>query len=324
MKKILLFVAFAALAGGNVGLLAQPAPGEDEDPPNGPVIVDENEPGIDPAVLQDFNENFAPWLQPPGLSIEGLPKPIGFELWKTSGGPELVQTLSNELGAWQAAERAEAEAFSKRTGMPLVWQDLRPGKPFGGIGEISIPMEPPPEHESIGIMIGVENGLPVYLSSLNARAADTIGTDELWTINSRERNSLSGLNLNGEGTRLAMWDVGNVLASHQEFTFTDDAGVLRSRVWDRGGYRRLPSPEHATHVAGTLVASGRIRIARGMSPHATLLAFDTDHDYSEMSGAFANTNNHLRISNHSYGQHVGWGGSVTNSVDGVDTVYPFW
>ena len=97
MKKILLFVAFAALAGGHVGMLAQPVPGDDEDPPNGPVIVDENGPGIDPAILEDFNENFAPWLQPPGLTIEGLPQPVGFELWKTGGGPELVQTLSNEL-----------------------------------------------------------------------------------------------------------------------------------------------------------------------------------------------------------------------------------
>ena len=183
MKKIVIFASFVALAGGNA-VLAQLAPGEDEDPPNGPVIVDENEPGMDPDVLQDFNENFAPWLQPPGLSIEGLPKPIGFELWKTGGGPELVRAFSNELGAWQAAERAEAEAFSKRTGLPLVWQDLRPGNPFGGIGEISIPMEPPLEHESIGIMIGVENGLPIYLSSLNARTADTIGSDELWTTNS--------------------------------------------------------------------------------------------------------------------------------------------
>ena len=324
MKKILLFVALVALAGGHVGLLAQPAPGEDEDPPDGPVIVDENEPGIDPAVLKDFNENFAPWLQPPGLSIEGLPEPIGFELWKTGGGPELVRTFSNELGVWQAAERAEAEAFSKRTGMPLIWQDLRPGKPFDGIGDISIPMEPPLEHESIGIMIGVENGLPVYLSSLNAGAADTIGSDELWTTNSASTNGLSGLNLNGEGTQLAMWDVGNVLARHQEFTFTNGEGVLGSRVWDKGGYRRLPHPGHATHVAGTLVASGGVRPARGMSPHASLLAFDTDHDYSEMTAAFSRAYNHFRISNHSYGQHVGWGGSVTNSVDGVNTVYPFW
>ena len=124
MKRLIIFASLALLAGGHVGLLAQPAPGGDEDPPDGPVIVDENEPGIDPNVLKDFNENFAPWLQPPGLSIEGLPKPIGFELWKTGGGPELVRAFSNELGVWQAAERTEAEAFSKRTGMPLIWRNL--------------------------------------------------------------------------------------------------------------------------------------------------------------------------------------------------------
>ena len=214
MKKILLFVAFVALAGGNVGLLAQPAPGDDEDPPNGPVIVDENDPGIDPAILEDFNENFAPWLQPPGLSIEGLPKPIGFELWKTSGGPELVRAFSNELGAWQAAERAEAEAFSKRTGLPLVLNIAVPLRP----AETPLPSPEGPRipapswitEPSTAVMVGVEHGLPVYLMPLNAESADTIGTDELWktTVANVITNGLSGLNLNGEGTQLAMWDNG--------------------------------------------------------------------------------------------------------------------
>ena len=183
MKKILLFVAFVALIGGNA-VLAQLAPGDDEDPPNGPVIVDENDPGIDPAVLEDFNENFAPWLQPPGLSIEGLPKPIGFELWKTGGGPELVQTLSNELGVWQAAERAEAEALSKRTGMPLVLNIAVPvRRAETPLPPLEGPIPPAPSwitEPSTAVMVGVEHGLPVYLRPLNAESADTIGTDELW------------------------------------------------------------------------------------------------------------------------------------------------
>ena len=325
MKKILLFVAFAALAGGNVGLLAQPAPGEDEDPPNGPVIVDEDGPGIDPAVLQDFNENFAPWLQPPGLSIEGLPEPIGFELWKTGGGPELVQTFSNELGAWQAAERAEAEAFSKRTGLPLIWRNLHQEKTPPWSHEFS------PIYESFGIMIGVEDGLPVYLSFLNAGAADTIGTDELWTTNRTLLNGLSGLNLNGEGTQLAMWDGGDVLFTHREFAtnrftdsnFTDEFRVFNEHQMTFDGRATNYVPHgHATHVAGILTATGMDNHARGMSPGATLLAFNFTNDFTEMTAAFADANNHFRISNHSYGHHFGWAGSITNEVD--DMEYPFW
>ncbi len=317
MKKILLFVAFVALAGGNVGLLAQPAPGDDEDPPNGPVIVDENDPGIDPAILEDFNENFAPWLQPPGLSIEGLPKPIGFELWKTSGGPELVRAFSNELGAWQAAERAEAEAFSKRTGMPLVLDIAVPVRraetPLPSPEGPRIPAPPSwITQPSIAVMVGVEHGLPVYLMPLNAESADTIGTDELWetTIANVITNGLSGLNLNGEGTQLAMWDSGSVLTNHQEFAITNSAGEVGSRVIDGDGPSYLfGEDKHATIIAGTLVAAGINPRARGMSPQATLLAYDSGGDFHEMTTAFVNTNNHFRISSHSYGQMTGWGGT---------------
>ncbi len=319
MKKILLLVVFAALAGGNVGLLAQPAPGEDEDPPNNPGIVDENGPGIDPAVLEDFNENFAPWLQPPGLSIEGLPEPIGFELWKTGGGPELVRTFSNELGAWQAAERAEAEEFSQRTGMPLVWRDSLVGLDPRSNGEIDVWIEHP-RYYFFAVMVGVEHGEPVYLTTANVEAADTIGTDELWTTNSASTNGLSGLNLNGEGTQLAMWDGGDVLTSHQEFAIANSMGEADSRVSNQNSPSPLSYSNHATHVAGTLMAAGVDARAEGMSPRATLLAYDWENDFTEMTDAFANTNNQFRISNHSYGRHVGWGG-WTNYLG---RAYPIW
>ncbi len=315
MKKFILFASLALLAGGNVGLLAQSAPGEDEDPPNGPVIVDENGPGIDPAVLEDFNENFAPWLQPPGLSIEGLPEPIGFELWKTGGGPELVRAFSNELGAWQAAERAEAEAFSKRTGWPLSleWESLPFQRPpiDGNILPVVLPI-----HKSFAVMIGVENGLPIYLAPFRFGAADTIGTDELWTNKGLWRKGRSGLNLNAEGTQLAMWDGGDVLTSHQTFAITNEVGEVGSRVTDVDGKSTIDDPDHghATHVAGIMAGGG------GMSPHAKLLAYDLMDDLTEMAAAIANTNNHFQISNHSYNQITGWWGSTNY----LDTDYPIW
>ncbi len=321
---MLLLVAFVALAGGNA-VLAQPVPGEDEDPPDVPGIVDENEPGIDPAVLEDFNENFAPWLQPPGLSIEGLPKPIGFELWKTGGGPELVRTFSNELGAWQAAERAEAEAFSKRTGLPLELNIAVPVRraetPVPSPEGPRIPAPPSWFTEpSTAVMVGVEHGLPVYLRPLNAESADAIGTDELWetTVASVITNGLSGLNLNGEGTQLAMWDKGNVLTNHQEFAIANSMGEVSSRVIDGEGPGSSfgGSSQHATHIAGTLVAAGVNPRARGMSPEATLLSYDFAGDFREMTAAFVNTNNHFRISSHSYGQMTGWDGTHFNA--------PFW
>ena len=57
-----------------------------------------------------------------------------------------------------------------------------------------------------------------------------------------------------------------------------------------------------------------------MSRHAKLLAYDLMDDLTEMAAAIANTNNHFRISNHSYNQITGWWGR-TNHLD-ID--YPIW
>ena len=60
-----------------------------EDPPDNSVIINENKPGMDTALLPDFHENFAPWMQPAVLTIKRLPQPIGFELWKHQESPNL-------------------------------------------------------------------------------------------------------------------------------------------------------------------------------------------------------------------------------------------
>ena len=101
MKKLFLFLA---LAGGHVvWTLTKPTRSRQyEDPPHNSAIIDENKPSIDPSVIEDFHENFATWRQLPVPSIEGLLKPIGFELGKTSGGTEIVQILLLTLDANRA------------------------------------------------------------------------------------------------------------------------------------------------------------------------------------------------------------------------------
>ncbi len=109
------------------------------------------------------------------------------------------------------------------------------------------------------------------------------------------------LNLNGEDTQLAMWDSENVLTTHQEFAITNSLGmVVGSRVSDGNGPSIDGFGGRATHVAGTLVASGLVPTAKGMSSRATLLAHDYYYGFSEMIKAFVHTNNHFQISNHSY------------------------
>lgn len=115
----------------------------------------------------------------------------------------------------------------------------------------------------------------------NLGAANTTGTSSLWT------GGRLGLDLNGEGMYIGMWDGGAVRLTHQEFDVndfqSDDAAT---------------SSNHATHVAGTLVGRGINSLAKGMAAEGSLMAYDWNSDEAEMAAAAANG---LLISNHSYG-----------------------
>ncbi len=132
----------------------------------------------------------------------------------------------------------------------------------------------------------ISTGVPIYYITDNANAAISIGADKLHT------GGVLGLNLNGQGMVIGEWDGGATLTSHQEFgsraTQNDNASALSN---------------HATHVAGTMIASGMQVSARGMAPQASLLAHDWTNDNAEMATAASNG---LLLSNHSYGVIGGW------------------
>lgn len=60
---------------------------------------------------------------------------------------------------------------------------------------------------------------------------------------------------------------------------------------------------NATHVSGTLIATGMNSSAKGMSFQGNLHAYEWDNDISEMAYEAANG---LKVSNHSYGIKEGW------------------
>lgn len=135
-----------------------------------------------------------------------------------------------------------------------------------------------------------ETGQPLYVATEgNANAAGTTHTNQLYSGGSL------GLSLNGSGdavkNRLGIWDGGGMLATHQEFgsRITQQDNVSSTDV-------------HATHVGGTMIASGISAQARGMAFGANLRAWDFSNDVSEMTVAA----NNLAISNHSYGFQAGW------------------
>jgi len=121
---------------------------------------------------------------------------------------------------------------------------------------------------------------PLYRRTCNVEAAMTTSTDKVWPGGSL------GYSLDGSTENLAIWDGGTVRATHQEFgarvTFGDSGSVAN----------------HATAVAGTMMASGVSANAKGMSFAAKIRSYDWNDDANEMASLAATG---LLVSNHSYG-----------------------
>ena len=151
-------------------------------------------------------------------------------------------------------------------------------------------------------------GLPIYyITYNNARAAATTKTDQLWAGGSLGL-SLSGAS-NSVASRLAIWDGGKIRATHQE---------LQGRVQQADDARE--NNEHATHVAGTMIAVGVNPVAKGMAHGASLQAYDFNGDEAEMAKAAAN----LLVSNHSYGAISGWRYNDERKGTDEDPYWEWW
>ncbi|MBC7617188.1 MAG: S8 family peptidase [Pedobacter sp.] len=134
-------------------------------------------------------------------------------------------------------------------------------------------------------------GLPIYyITDNNSIAAATTNATKLYTGGGLGL-SLSGSTLPND--KVAIWDGGAILNTHTEFA--------PARIKAKDNASTLSS--HATHVAGTIMASGLYAPAKGMSfGLPQLSAFDFNSDVAEMSANAAT----LLISNHSYGSLAGW------------------
>lgn len=130
------------------------------------------------------------------------------------------------------------------------------------------------------------NGMPIYNHTENLNSAKTISTDDLWPQGD------SQLFMNGEGMIVGEWDGGATRITHDEFL---------GRAFQIDGGEEIS--DHATHVAGTMIATGVYYSAHGMASEATLHANDWDDDSGEMA---AQAGDGLTLSNHSYGHRGGW------------------
>ncbi|WP_339925889.1 S8 family serine peptidase [uncultured Cyclobacterium sp.] len=134
---------------------------------------------------------------------------------------------------------------------------------------------------------------PVYFTTYNLKAARATSTDALQVGGSLD------LNLTGRNMIVGIYDQTRPRNNHNEFG---------NRVTQIDGSTEEFS-DHATHVTGTILASGNNPNAKGMATDATGWAFNWDADISKMTqnsyDPALNPGGHL-ISNHSYGNLIGW------------------
>ena len=177
-----------------------------------------------------------------------------------------------ELAAQSQARKAEAVVWAQQRGLPIRYED----------------------EYHIRELMAVWDDRPLYYETQNVQAAISIGADRI--------RDLAPWNLDGEGFIVGVWDGSVVFADHPEFQ--GPGGGSRVAVHEAGEIS-----EHATHVTGTIAATGLDPAARGMAPRALIKSHNWSDDLSQMAFWAAREpgqSDKIYVSNHSYGFMAGW------------------
>jgi subtilisin family serine protease len=126
-----------------------------------------------------------------------------------------------------------------------------------------------------------EDGSPLYYETY----ADEAGlVSRASTLN---KDGILGLNLDGDGMQVGVWDSGVALQNHVEYASRVEIGDEDSEI-----------DSHATRVTGSIISTGLKKDAKGVANKATVITHDWTRDKIEVTEAAADG---LLLSNHSYG-----------------------
>lgn len=144
-------------------------------------------------------------------------------------------------------------------------------------------------------------GKPIYKSTDNLNAARATKTTHL------QPGGSLGLNLDGSGMTIGVWDDGPTQNTHPEFTNSGNGS--RVTIIDNTNVEgETDFSAHSSHVTGTIGASGTINAdAKGMAPNANIKSYNWTNDEAEMVVAANDVTNPILISNHSYGVPIDQG-----------------
>lgn len=183
---------------------------------------------------------------------------------------EKLKSLENQFRAEYEKNYEKAVKIAREKGLPIegVYSD---GRRFS----------------LQGIIDGTESELRYYTSYNNGATKSSIQTARVQHLHNG--SATGNVTVEGQTIILGIWDNGPVYAGHQSI------GTSRVITKDNS---TLSIGDHASHVAGTMVANGTIGVIKGMAPQASLWSNDWQADRPEMTSQAAEG---LLVSNHSYG-----------------------
>lgn len=141
----------------------------------------------------------------------------------------------------------------------------------------------------------VIDGVALYKITHNRWAANATKTSDL------QMGGNLGLNLDGSGMTLGVWDYGPTEIEHPEFQNKTNTGSRVINIDSTSVGSETGFNYHATHISGTIGAKGQDANARGMASNINIHTYNWNNDKVEMLAAANSATNSIILSNHSYG-----------------------
>jgi hypothetical protein len=219
---------------------------------------------------------------PPGSSA---PMPVQ----ATNGPPEISTRALAAQGKTVAdilrdSDMSDPEVRARKVAELRLLGKLQKDAVIDRANQLGIPLRIDGPGHKVSILYEIRGDEPLYRTTLNANAAISTGANLI---------AQAPYSLDGTGLKIGIWDGGSVRNTHQELT---------GRVTKKDPSAAVD--DHATHVAGTIGATGIQSAAKGMAPMVNIDSYDWDFDYDEMTAAGSASSgdvSHIPLSNHSYG-----------------------
>lgn len=210
-----------------------------------------------------------------------------------------AQSLSDFLppGTDLGDPAARANVVAKMQGVERAKQDSARAK----AAQRGLPLRVVKANGTVWELADFSGEVPLYFTTHNVNAAISNGASLL---------QAAPFSLTGSGVTVGVWDGGSVRSTHVEFG---------GRVTVKDGAATI---DHATHVGGTVAASGVLASAKGMATAASVDSYEWTSDKSEMTSrgaTYPGEAGKIYISNHSYGFISGW-----NYTSKASPIWDWW